>query len=453
MLSGGLVLSGGLARLTILPMTAPSLAPGPRTQRPLRVALLGLGTVGREVARGLLRRDVHARATDGREVRLIAVADRDPSRLEGLDLAGVECLDDGSRLIGDADVDVVVELIGGVEGAGRLVSAALEAGHSVVTANKALLARRGAELEALARDREVALRFEAAVGGGVPVLSPLAADLAADRITSLRGILNGSTNYVLSAMASGDASYDDAIARAKALGYLEADPSWDVEGRDAADKIAILIRLAFGYWPDVTAIRRAPPAVGAAPGGAASGMVGADAHGPGVTAPDGPAGIAGVGPGLIAAARAHGFAVKLVASAGSRAPGTIAASVLPVAVPAGHPLAATDGPENRIEVVAEPIGSVAFVGPGAGGAPTSSAVIGDVLAIARGQGSTWAGLPEAASLPPDRLVDGLDVPRRWLALEPDGRAASLVGPASLTDVRRECASAPGTVLFPVLETP
>ncbi len=188
------------------------------------------------------------------------MADRDPSRLEGLDLAGVECVDDGARLIGGPDVDVIVELIGGVEGAGRIVAAALDAGHSVVTANKALLARRGAELERLARARNVALRFEAAVGGGIPVLSPLASDLGANRIISARGIVNGSTNFVLTQMTEAGAAYDDVIARAKTLGFLEVDPSADVEGRDAADKLAVLIRLAFGAWPDVTAIRvRRPP--------------------------------------------------------------------------------------------------------------------------------------------------------------------------------------------------
>ncbi len=245
-------------------MTAPSTATGPRvTSRPLRVALLGLGTVGREVARGLLGRGRHARGVvPGRDVRLVAVADRDPSRFEGLDLADVECVDDGARLVGGPDVDVIVELIGGVEGAGRLMASALDAGHSVVTANKALLARRGAELEHLARARNVALRFEAAVGGAIPILSPLATDLEANRITSVRGIVNGSTNFVLTSMTAGGATYDDVVAQARSLGYLEADASADVEGKDAADKLAILVRLAFGAWPDVTAIRRAPPTHG-----------------------------------------------------------------------------------------------------------------------------------------------------------------------------------------------
>ena len=295
-------------------MTAPSSADGPRvTAAPLRVALLGLGTVGREVARGLTTAGTrHRAAAGGREVRLAAVADRDASRFEGLDLRDVECLDDGSALIGRPDIDVVVELIGGVEVAGRLVADALAAGHAVVTANKSLLARRGAELERLARDRGAALRFEAAVGGAIPVLATLAGDLAANRIDAVRGIVNGSTNFVLTEMTEAGAAYDEVVARAKSLGFLEADPSADVEGRDAADKLAILVRLAFGAWPDVAAIRRAPPALRG----------------------DGPAGITGVTMALIEAARREHLTVKLVAQATRDSGGVISAWVLPVAVPA-----------------------------------------------------------------------------------------------------------------------
>jgi len=427
-------------------MTAPSTATGSRvTARPLRVALLGLGTVGREVARGLLRyerqgrsaapgRAASGRAAPGRELRLVAVADRDPSRLEGLDLADVECVDDGARLVGGPDVDVIVELIGGIEGAGRLVASALDAGHSVVTANKALLARRGAELEHLARSRNVALRFEAAVGGAIPVLSPIAADLEANRIMSVRGIVNGSTNFVLTSMASGAGSYEEAVAQARSLGYLEVDASADVEGKDAADKLAILVRLAFGAWPDVTAIRRAPP-----------GMSGSG--GPGITA---------VSRAVIDAARRFDLVVKLVATATVTPDGRVLAAVMPAALPAGDPLARTDGAENRIEIDGDPVGTVAFVGQGAGGTATSSAVLGDVLAIARGRGSTWGGLPEAGLLDADRLADGLDGVRSWLAVGPG--EPTLVGPASLEGARQylgrsrpDLGASADTVLVPVLE--
>ncbi len=447
-------------------MTAPSPADGPRVSAaPLRVALLGLGTVGREVARGLttepreLTTEPRGLTTEprglttgaprgltgapreltgarirplpaaGREVRLVAVADRDASRFEGLDLRDVERLDDGSALIGRSDIDVVVELIGGIETAGRLVAAALDAGQSVVTANKALLARRGVELERLARDRGAALRFEAAVGGAIPILATLAGDLAANRIDRVRGIVNGSTNFVLTEMSEAGAAYDEVVARAKSLGFLEADPSTDVEGRDAADKLAILVRLAFGAWPDVTAIRRAPPALRG----------------------DGPAGITGVTVSLIEAARREHLAIKLVAQASRDGAGVISAWVLPVAVPAGDPLARTVGAENRIEIVGDPVGSVAFVGPGAGGAPTSSAVLGDLLAIARREGSTWAGLPPATELPAERLADGMDVARRWLTCDLPGEGG-FTSATSLADLRaRLTGSGFNATLFPILE--
>jgi homoserine dehydrogenase len=243
----------------------------------------------------------------------------------------------------------------------------------------------------------------------------------------VRGIVSGSTNFVLTSITSAGASYDDVVAQAKSLGFLEADPSADVEGRDAADKLAILIRLAFGVWPDVSAIRRAPPALSG------------DA-GPGITAVDGP---------LLEAARREGLVVKLVAAATQAPDGHIGAWVLPAAVPAADPLARTEGSENRIEVDGAPVGMVAFVGPGAGGVATSSAVLGDVLAIARGRGSTWSGLPEAVALPADRLVDGMDASRRWLAHGAGG--TSMVGPVPLEDARRQLASDSDITLFPVLE--
>ena len=433
---------------------------------PLRVALLGLGTVGREVARGLLTCGSRLeQAANGREVRLVAVADREPARFEGLDLRDVERVDDGARLIGRPEIDVVVELIGGVETAGRLVAAALEAGHAVVTANKALLARHGADLERLARAHGTALRFEAAVGGAIPVLAPLAGDLAANRIDAVRGILNGSTNYVLTSMTEDGAAYEDVVAQAKTLGFLEADPRVDLEGRDAADKLAVLIRLAFGVWPDVTAIRRAPPALDGR----------AQDHAKDHAKGDGPPGVTGVTAALIEAARRENLVIKLVAYAARGEDGRSAAWVLPVAVPAHDPLARTDGPENRIEIVGEPVGRVAFVGQGAGGAPTSSAVLGDLLAIARGEGSTWAGLPQAPTLAPDRLVDGMDAPRRWLTCDQTGGGGdkggnadngggadnggnadtgggAITDRATIDELRARLGAArPGAVLFPVLE--
>jgi homoserine dehydrogenase len=376
------------------------MTPRPPARTPLRVALLGLGSVGSAVARGLIEQgDRLVRATGGRPIHLVAVGVRDPERPRAVTLprAIVRSADLGA-VATDPGVDVVVELLGGLEPAGELISAALEGGRSVVTANKALLARHGAALEAAARRSGASLRFEASVGGGVPVLTPLAADLAANRWSAVGGIVNGTTNFMLTAMGEAGWGYETALAEAQAQGYAEADPSGDVEGRDAADKLAILVRLAFGAWPDVEAIRRAPPAV----------------------AGDGPAGISGVTAAAMAAAAEFDLAVKLVARAWLDARGDVAAAVMPAVIPAESWLGRTAGVTNIVEFEGQPIGRVRFSGPGAGAEATSSAVLGDLIAIARGIGSTWASLPAAES--GLSLADPLADARRWFHLLPDGGA-------------------------------
>jgi homoserine dehydrogenase len=279
-----------------------------------------------------------------------------------------------AHLVASPDIDVLVEVVGGQEPARTLILGALASGKAVVTANKALLAAHGPELEAASRASGSPLRFEAAVGGGTPVLSPLAADLAANRVTSVRGIVNGTTNYILTAMAREGLAYGDVLADAQARGYAEADPTADVEGLDAAAKLVILVRLAFGVWIEPSSVERRPQARG---GGRR------------------PAGITGVTAGDVAAAIDHGRVLKLIASARLLDDGSLEASVLPTAVFGATALATTDGVLNRVEIEATPVGSVAFAGPGAGGAATSSAVLGDLVAIARGGSSTWAGLPPA----------------------------------------------------------
>jgi homoserine dehydrogenase len=372
----------------------------PHPSAPLRVALLGLGTVGRDVARGLLERGADlAAAADGRELRLAAVGVRDPGRDRGLRLPHeVRRTEDLASLVASPRVDVVVELLGGLEPAGELVVAALDAGKAVVTANKALLGRRGAALEAHARRVAAPLRFEAAVAGGVPILGPLAADLAANRWTSVAGIVNGTTNFILTAMADEGWAYADALQQAQAAGLAEADPRADVEGHDAADKLAILARLAFGAWPEVAAIRRAPPA----------------------TRGDGLPGITGVTPEVIESAADLGLVIKLLAQARHDRAGALRASVLPTAVPGDSALGRANGVTNLVVLQGQPIGRLTMRGPGAGGQPTSSAVLGDLLAIARGAGSTWAGLARAEALLPGAVRDGLDGPRRWLTSEAPG---------------------------------
>ena len=342
--------------------------------RALRVAVLGAGTVGRDVVRGLLERGSELIAADGVPLVLAGVAVRDLPRARAAGLPGDLLTDAPAHLVADPDTDVIVELMGGDEPAHTLIAAALGTGKSVVTANKHVIAHHGPDLEATARRTGAALRFEAAVGGGIPVLGPLATELAANRVTAVRGIVNGTTNFILSAMTDEGREYGDALAAAQAAGYAEADPSGDVEGHDSVNKLVILARLAFGVWLDPADVR-----------------IVAD-EGPGAGRP----GITGVGAGDIAAAAGRGDVVKLVATARREGDGAIVASVLPTPVPADSPLGRTGGVLNRIEIEAEPVGTVAFSGPGAGGPATSSAVLGDLVAVARGLGSTWAGLPPAA---------------------------------------------------------
>jgi homoserine dehydrogenase len=269
--------------------------------------------------------------------------------------------------------------MGGDEPAHTLIAAALSAGKAVVTANKHVIAHHGPELEAIARRTGAALRFEAAVGGGIPVLGPLASDLAANRVRAVRGIVNGTTNYILSAMTDEGRDYAAVLADAQAAGYAEADPAGDVEGHDAVNKLVILARLAFGTWldpADVITLAEDGPGRGAR-------------------------GITGVDTADIAGARSRGQVIKLLAEAvrpdDGGAGATVAASVLPREVPAESPFGRTSGVLNRIEIEADPVGTVAFSGPGAGGPATASAVLGDLIAVARDLGSTWAGLPPATT--------------------------------------------------------
>ena len=342
--------------------------------QPLRVAILGAGTVGREVVRGLL--DPQGQLVDrapGLELVGVAVRDLAKATASGIDES---LLTDGpAHLIADPDTDVIVEVMGGDEPAHTLLKAALGAGKSVVTANKHVIAHYGAELEEIARGAGATLRFEAAVGGGIPVLGPLANDLAANRFVEVRGIVNGTTNFILSQMHQVGQSYADALADAQEAGLAEADPSADVEGIDAANKLVILARLAFGVWLDPATIRRE-----------AAGALGT--------------GITGVSAEDVASATAAGSVIKLVAQASHRKQRGgedhgVAAAVVPTVVRAISSLGRVSGTDNRIELHGNPIGQVAFEGPGAGGRATSSAVLADLLAVVRGAGSTWGALVSA----------------------------------------------------------
>jgi homoserine dehydrogenase len=357
---------------------------------PLRVAVLGAGTVGAAVLDGLTGYPERLESAAGRPICLVAVAVRDIAKARGSGVPTALLTDAPAHLVADPGIDVIVELMGGLEPARTLIAAALGAGKSVVSANKSVIAHHGPELEAAARRGGAAFRFEAAVGGGIPVLGPLAADLAGNDIARVRGIVNGTTNYILSAMADDGMPYDEVLRAAQERGYAEADPTGDVEGDDAVNKLVILARLAFGEWLDPTTVRRRPPTL--------------DGHAkPGIT---------GVTAGDIEGAAKLGRTIKLMATAGRRDDG-IEAAVVPTAVASDSAFGRTAGVTNRIEIDAEPLGTVAFSGPGAGGGATSSAVLGDLLAIARGGGSMWAGRPAATDPNPAR--DPLSRPWAWLA--------------------------------------
>lgn len=356
-----------------------------------RVALLGLGTVGSAVAGTLLDEDWRANAASrGHTVPVLAgVAVSDVEKERELILPeGVRLTSDVESLVVADDIDIVVELIGGTTAAADAIRYAFAAGKPVVSANKELLARQGRELEAAARDADVALRFEAAVAAGVPVLGPLVWDLGANRVTSLRGIINGTTNHILSTMTADAREYDEVLLEAQARGYAEADPSSDVEGLDAAYKLTLLMRLAFGGWPDVDELRRSVPA-----------FAGETAEG-----------ITGVTRAHLSAAARLGLAIKLVARASRLADGRIQAAVTPMAVAASSPLGSTGGVTNLIDFDADPVGRVTMAGPGAGGPATSSAVLADLLVLGNSNASTWEQLPPASEV---TVIDDLGVERGW----------------------------------------
>jgi homoserine dehydrogenase len=365
------------------------------------------------VASRLLDPDWRANATArGHAVpTLVAVAVRDLARERGLTLPdGVRLTDDIESVVTAADVDIVVELMGGTDAAAQAIRRAFDSGKRVVSANKELLARQGRELEAAARAAGVGLRFEAAVAAGVPVLGPLVWDLGANRVRSLRGIVNGTTNHILSTMAAEARELDDVLREAQVRGYAEADPSNDVEGLDAAYKLALLTRLAFDGWLDVDSLRRSVPTFAAEPRD----------------------GILGVARSHLSAAARLGLAIKLIARA-ERAPGgPLRAGVTLMAVSAAAPLGATGGVTNVVDFDADPVGRVTMSGPGAGGPSTASAVLADVLVFANSNASTWEQLPPAEEV---SVEDDLAVERGWLVI------IEGLGPAGFPETIRELALA------------
>ena len=317
------------------------------------IGLLGLGTVGAGVAEIL-------QTPDGRhplvgELALKRVAVRDLNRPRPIDLPSNILCTDPEAVVQDPAVDIVVEVMGGLEPARSLILAAIAAGKPVVTANKAVIARHGEEIAAAAAEQGVYVLIEAAVGGGIPIIEPLKQSLGGNRIQRVSGIINGTTNYILSRMADEGAAYAEVLADAQRLGYAEADPAADVGGGDAADKIAILSGLAYGGPIERAAI----------PTEGIDRLDGCD----------------------VTYAEQLGYVVKLVAQAqnlGTASDGTVQLDVRvsPTLLPKDHPLAGVHGVNNAILVEGDPVGRVMFYGPGAGSGPTASAVVADILNIA-----------------------------------------------------------------------
>jgi homoserine dehydrogenase len=317
----------------------------------LRVGLLGCGNVGAAVVRLLAANadDIARRAGCRLEVARVAV--RDPGKAREVPLDPSRFTDDPMAVVEDPDVDIVCELIGGLEPAGSLILAAFERGKPVVTANKELLATRGRELFDASDAKGLDLYFEAAVGGGIPLIRPLKESLTGERLRRVMGIVNGTTNFILTRMAEQGRPFEEVLAQAQALGYAEADPSADVEGHDAAAKCAILASIAFNARVTAADVYRE--------------------------------GISGVRPEDLAFAARLGYVVKLLAIAELVDGDRIAARVHPAMIPAGHPLASVRDAYNAVFVEGPHVGELMFYGRGAGGDATATAVVGDLVSVAR----------------------------------------------------------------------
>jgi homoserine dehydrogenase len=364
--------------------------------RSLRVALLGCGVVGSEVARILVEQADDLAARVGAPVELAGIAVRRKQRRREVPVDPALFTTDAHALVARDDVDLVIELVGGLEPARSLILTALEHGASVVTANKALLAEDGATLFAAAEKAGRDLYFEAAVAGAIPILRPLRESLAGDRVTRVLGIVNGTTNFVLDRMDSSGSNFTDALEEAQQLGYAEADPTADIEGFDAAAKAAILASLAF--HTRVTA---------------------ADVHREGitdVTATD------------MASAQQMGCVVKLLAICDlveGPSGEAVSARVHPAMIPRSHPLASVREAFNAVFVESEAAGQLMFYGPGAGGAPTASAVLGDLVTVARNRLQDVRGAGESTYTQREVLPMGDIRTRYHVALDVDDRAGVL----------------------------
>ncbi|MGF7153834.1 homoserine dehydrogenase [Novosphingobium gossypii] len=332
---------------------------------PLNIALAGLGTVGGGVVR-LIETNAELIARRARRpIRIAAVSARDRTKDRGVDLSAYDWVDDTAALAARDDVDVVVEMVGGSDGpALALARNTIAGGKSLVTANKAMIAHHGLELAAAAEARGVALKFEAAVAGGIPVIKGLSEGAAANAIERVYGILNGTCNYILSTMEDTGADFADVLAEAQKLGYAEADPTFDIEGIDAAHKLSILAAIAFGSQLRFDTVETM--------------------------------GISRVKAADIEQARSLGYVIRLLGMAGvDRSSGSsrLFQRVRPHLVPIDHPLAHVDGATNAVVAEGNFMGRLLFQGAGAGDGPTASAVVADIIDIARGEKGAAFSMP------------------------------------------------------------
>jgi homoserine dehydrogenase len=344
---------------------------------PLKIAIAGLGTVGAGAIELLSKQAELLDLRAGRRLQISAVSARNRGRNRGVDLSPFDWHDDAVGMAREADVDVVVELIGGSDGAAKAVcEAAIGAGRHVVTANKAMLAMHGTGLAIKAEAAGVTLAFEAAVAGGIPVIRALRDGLAGNRISRLHGILNGTCNYILTNMRTTGRGFEEVLDEAQSLGYAEADPSFDIDGIDSAHKLALLSAVAFGSHVDFDGVYTE--------------------------------GIRKITPSDIQFAEELGYRIKLLGIA-ERVDDGIHQRVHPAMVPADAPIAAVEGVFNGIVAEGDFVGTTVLEGRGAGAGPTASAVVGDLVDIARGRTAPTFGIPATSlraivSLPMDRHV-------------------------------------------------
>lgn len=350
------------------------------TTQPLRVAMFGLGTVGTGVAQLLLTESERMARRAGRTIELHHVVVRNPAQQRDIALPDGILHGDAERAMADPNIDLVVELMGGLDTARTVVRRALEAGKDVVTANKALLSVHGAELFELARERGRVVAFEAAVAGGIPIVAGIGQCLSANQITAIEAILNGTSNFILSQMASTGESFAAVLAEAQRLGYAESDPTMDIDGTDAAQKLSILVQLAFGTKVGTDQFLKQ--------------------------------GIASLSAVDLSYAQELGYAIKVLAVA-RLTDQRLEMHVQPTLVRAERPLASVDGPLNMIAVEGDAVGTVWWSGPGAGRMATASAVVADIIDVAVGRtAATFRHLDLWAQNAPVEILPLSEIRRR-----------------------------------------